>query len=170
MDRGRYRASKDDQGRSISTPQIELGQAVDAQDLRQLTAVVGVMGEEAHQDRLAGMELRLLTGPALELLEELVWCPPLEAAGDDLPTAFERLGQLDSGPGCIEVVLPTVPAQKISKRRRVGLRAPRGHRIANTRVPRPCARRSPRSANVGCRTNLQILGGRSRMTSTIRSL
>src|ERR1043166_7670989 len=79
---------------SLRAPQVDLWQAVDAERLRQLAAVVGVVAEEAEQDRLSRVDLRPLADLALELLGEHVGGPSIEAAGDDLPGRLERLGQL----------------------------------------------------------------------------
>src|SRR5205823_6461571 len=105
MARPRQRKSDEDQ----SGRQVDLWQAVDAKRLRQLARVVGVVAEEPYQDRLARMDLRFLPGLPLELLEEHVWRPPLEGAGDDQPAGLERRGQLDGRPRRIEVVLPSDP-------------------------------------------------------------
>src|SRR5688500_10853726 len=102
-------------------PEVDLGEAVNAQGLRQLAAVVGVVGEEAHEHRLPRVDLLRVAPLARERLAQHLRRPALEAAGDDRPRRIERVDQLI---GVAWVVLDVLPAGGvgIGEGRRVGPR------------------------------------------------
>src|SRR3990170_2295695 len=102
--------------RSLRAPQVDLQKAVNAQRLRQLAAVVGVVAEEAEKDCLAGVDLRPLARLPLERLEQRIRRPSFETGGDDPPGGLEPLDQLPRAPRRIEIVLPTDPARRVRER------------------------------------------------------
>src|SRR6266550_9229347 len=107
--------------RSVRTPEIDLRELVDAEGLRQLAAVVGVVGQEPLEDRPARMDLTMVTVQPLDRLLEHRRRPAIQAAIDDRPGRVEGRHELGRAARVVEIVLPAVVvAHRLDEGRRLG--------------------------------------------------
>ena len=90
----------------LGGPQVDLGQARDAERLGEFACVVRVVREEAQQDRLARVEPLATRGPDLDGLLQHLGRPTIETAIDDGPRARKGLREFVRPARMVEVLLP----------------------------------------------------------------
>src|SRR5215218_484665 len=76
------------------TPEVDLGEAVEAQQLRDLTRVKRIVGEQPVEHRCARVDDRHALERALRRDRQLVGRPPLEGLAHDDEGRIERPGKL----------------------------------------------------------------------------
>ena len=90
-----------------------------AEDQCDLARVIGIVGDQAEEHRLARVVLDAATALTLVRLPENRRRPAREAAGDDLPARLEGLDELGRASRGVEVILPAKPAP-VGEGRRFG--------------------------------------------------
>src|SRR5215212_9147446 len=118
----RAKASRRRASRWLARPQVDRGQPVGAQKLRDLAAVERVVTEHPKQDRAAGMDARDVAVRPLERNLEHVLGPRVEAALDQRARGLEGPDELVSRAWVIGRVLPAKLVERVGKRRRIGTR------------------------------------------------
>src|SRR4029450_8589816 len=86
--------------------EVETGQAVAAQDQRDLAAVVEIVLDQVPDDPLPGEGLGARRPPARELDGQIVRCPTPQTVVDHRPRPFETLDDLGGGGGGGGAALP----------------------------------------------------------------